>query len=118
MKSFGLIPELIGRLPVITYMNNLTENDLKRILIEPKNALIKQYQKLFSFDGIELKINDDVCGLIAKKASESKIGARGLRMIMEDIMAKTMFELPSTDKKSFTITKKYANKYLNDLKYK
>lgn len=118
LKSFGLIPELIGRLPVITYMNNLTENDLKRILIEPKNALIKQYQKLFSFDGIELKFNDDVCGLIAKKAAESKIGARGLRMIMEDIMAKIMFELPSSDKKSFTITKKYANKYLDDLKYK
>lgn len=112
LKSFGLIPEFIGRLPVITYMDELDKESLKRILIEPKNALIKQYEKLFALDGIKIKFNKDVYDYVVDKAIESKIGARGLRSIMEELMTKLMFDLPSSDKKSYTVNLKYAKSIL------
>lgn len=114
LKSFGLIPEIIGRLPVITYVEELDESALKRILTEPKNALVKQYQELFKMDGIELTFDKKVFDLVAKKAIESKTGARGLRSIMEDLMNKLMFELPSSDKKEFKVTLSYAKKQLEE----
>lgn len=114
LKSFGLIPEIIGRLPVITYVEELDEAALKKILTEPKNALVKQYQELFKMDGIELTFDKKVFDLVAKKAVESKTGARGLRSIMEDLMNKLMFELPSSDKKEFKVTLAYAKKQLEE----
>lgn len=114
LKSFGLIPEIIGRLPVITYVEELDEFVLKKILTEPKNALVKQYQELFKMDGIELTFDKKVFDLVAKKAILSKTGARGLRSIMEDLMNKLMFELPSSDKKEFKVTLAYAKKQLEE----
>ena len=125
LKSFGLIPEIIGRLPVITYVEELDEAALKKILTEPKNALVKQYQELFKIDGIELTFDKKVFDLVAKKAVESKTGARGLRSIMEDLMNKLMFELPSKkeefckyDKDSniyhYKVTLAYAKKQLEE----
>ena len=96
LKSFGLIPELIGRLPVLTYLEPLTVETLKRILVEPKNALVKQYQKLFELENVELSFTDDAVDHISKLALEYKLGARGLRSICEAIMTDPMFELPST----------------------
>lgn len=95
LLKFGLIPEFIGRLPVIVTLNNLDEEALKQILVEPKNALVKQYQELFSYDDIALEIEDDALTAIAKKAIERKTGARGLRAIMEDALMDTMFSVPS-----------------------
>ena len=115
LKSFGLIPEIIGRLPVITHTNPLDKATLKRILTEPKNALLKQYKKLFEIDGIKLKIDDDVLDYIVDNAYENNIGARGLRGIMEDIMTKAMFNAPSSKKKSFRITLNYVNKHINKI---
>jgi ATP-dependent Clp protease ATP-binding subunit ClpX len=123
LKSFGLIPELIGRLPVLTYLKPLDRNALRRILTEPKNALVKQYKQLFKMEGTKLEIDEDVLNLIVDKAIEFKLGARGLRGICEAIMTDIMYTLPSEEKpvKQFTIGMDYAleklkNARLNQLK--
>jgi len=119
LKSFGLIPELIGRVPVVTYMDKLDKEALKKILTEPKNSLVKQYQKLFSLDGISLKFEKKVYDYIVERAIESGLGARGLRSIMEDLMNKAMFTLPSEkDIKEFKVTLKYAKEILENITYK
>jgi len=113
LKSFGMIPEIIGRLPVLTYLSPLGEEALRRILIEPKNAIIKQYEKLFQMDGIKLTWDDKVLDYIVQKAIEFKLGARGLRSICEAIMIDAMFELPSkTETHEITIGLKYAREKL------
>jgi len=114
LKTFGLIPEIIGRIPIITHTNALDKTALKRILVEPKNALIKQYKKLFEIDGIKLTVDDDVLDYIVDKTYENNIGARGLRGIVEDIMTKAMFDAPSSKKKTFHITLKYVNKHCDN----
>jgi len=116
LKSFGLIPELIGRIPVLSYLNPLDKTALLNILKEPKNALIKQYQKLFQLEGINLTFSDDVLEFIADKALEFKLGARGLRSICEAIMTDAMYELPSEDISEFKITLDYAKEKLNKSK--
>ncbi len=108
LKTFGLIPELCGRFPVITYMNALDADALKRILTEPKNALVKQYVRLFELDGIELRFDEDALDYIVEKAVELKLGARGLRSIIEKIMTNAMYEFPSSKKKTMKITAAYA----------
>jgi len=108
LKGFGLIPELLGRLPVVTYLNPLDASSLRSILIEPKNALIKQYKKLFDLEGIELTIESDVYDFMVEKAMEYKLGARGLRSICESILTDAMFELPSSNEKIFNLTLEYA----------
>lgn len=113
LKTFGLIPELIGRLPVLTYLNPLDRDALNRILTEPKNSIIKQYVKLFKMDGIELNFSDEALKLIVDKALEYKLGARGLRSIVESIMTDAMFEIPSTKKKTFEVTYDYALKQID-----
>ena len=115
LKSFGLIPEIIGRLPILTYLEPLDRTALRSILTEPKNAIIRQYVKLFELDGIKLKFNDDVYEYIVDKAVEFRLGARGLRSICEAIMTDLMFEIPSQNKKTVTITKEYAEERLNKL---
>lgn len=114
LKAYGLIPEIIGRLPILTYLEPLEREALLRILTEPKNAVIKQYTKLFKMDGITLKVEPSALEYIVDKAIEFKLGARGLRSICETIMTDAMFELPSNGKKSFTLTKKYAEKKLSE----
>ena len=114
LKSFGLIPEIIGRLPILTYLEPLDREALIRILIEPKNSIIKQYQKLFSMDGVALTFDTDAYEYIVDKAIEFKIGARGLRSIVEAIMIDAMFTLPSEDKKKFHVTRKYAVEQLEN----
>lgn len=118
MKSFGLIPELIGRLPVLTYLNPLDGIALRKILTEPKNALIKQYEHLFHLDGVKLEIEEDVLDFIVEKALEFKLGARGLRSICEAIMVDAMFDIPSNEEKdkSFHLTLKYVKEKLNPTK--
>ena len=116
MKSFGLIPELLGRLPIVTYLNPLNKETLRAILTEPKNALIKQYKKLFEIEEIELIIEDDVLDFMVEKAMEFKLGARGLRSICENILTDAMFELPSSKEKSFTLTLDYAKKKFDHAK--
>ena len=111
-KNFGLIPELIGRLPIITYLNPLSEEDLKRILIEPKNAIIKQFKKLFELDGIELIIDDNVYDYIVKLSIKNKLGARGLRGIVEALLSDDMYKMPATDEKQLHITIEYAKEKL------
>lgn len=113
LKAFGLIPEIIGRLPVLTYMEPLNKEALLKILKEPKNALVKQYQKLFEIDGIDLKFDDDALEYIVEKTSEYKLGARGLRGIMEDIMTSAMFNMPSEDIKELIITLDYVKEKLD-----
>lgn len=108
LKSFGLIPEIIGRLPVLTYLNPLDREALRRILTEPNNSIVKQYIKLFSLDGIKLTFDEDALDYLVDKAVEFKLGARGLRSIVETVMMDAMFELPSSKKKSFAVTKEYA----------
>ncbi len=112
LKSFGLIPEIIGRLPVLTYLNPLDRDALAKILVEPKNSIIKQYQKLFEMDGIELTFADDALSLIVDQAVEYKLGARGLRSIVENIMMDAMFEVPSKRTKHFEVSLEYAQKQL------
>ena len=112
LKSFGLIPEIIGRMPVLTYLNPLDKEALTRILNEPKNSIVKQYKKLFQMDGIELTFAEDALALIVDKAVEYKLGARGLRSIVESIMNDAMFELPSKRVKKFEVTAEYAKKQL------
>ncbi|ATL47130.1 ATP-dependent Clp protease ATP-binding subunit ClpX [Chitinophaga caeni] len=108
LKSFGLIPELLGRLPVVTYLNSLDAEALKAILTQPKNALVKQYQKLFKVEGIELEIEENAVDYIVEKAMEFKLGARGLRSICEVLLSDAMFELPSTKEKKFILTRAFA----------
>ncbi|HBK71050.1 MAG TPA: ATP-dependent Clp protease ATP-binding subunit ClpX [Flavobacteriaceae bacterium] len=108
LKSFGLIPEIIGRLPVLTYMNPLDATTLRAILTEPKNAIIKQYEKLFEMDDIELSIDEKALEYIVEKAVEYKLGARGLRSLCEAILTDAMFEMPGGDDNKLRVTKKYA----------
>jgi len=109
LKSFGLIPELLGRLPVITHLDPLDKETLRSILTEPKNALIKQYTKLFELEGIELEIDEDVYEFIVEKALEFKLGARGLRSICESILTDAMYELPGLMQKKFVLNLEYAH---------
>jgi ATP-dependent Clp protease ATP-binding subunit ClpX len=113
LKSFGLIPEIIGRLPVLTYLNPLDREALRKILVEPKNSIVKQYQKLFEMDGIKLKFDEDALDYIVDKAVEYKLGARGLRSIVEAVMMDAMFEIPSEKVESFTVTLEYTKKQLD-----
>ena len=110
IRTFGLIPELIGRFPVLTYLEPLKEADLKRILTEPKNALVKQYTKLFDMDGVKLDLDQEVLDFIVEKAMEFGLGARGLRSICEAILTDAMFELPGSSKKSLSVNLDYATK--------
>ncbi len=112
LKSFGLIPEIIGRLPVLTYLNPLDREALRRILVEPKNSIVKQYQKLFDMDGIKLEFGEGVFDFIVDKAVEYKLGARGLRSIVESVVMDAMFEAPSKRAKKFTVTLDYAKAQL------
>lgn len=108
LKAYGLIPEIIGRLPILTYLNPLDRKALRRILVEPKNSIIKQYKKLFAIDGIELEFSKEVLDYIVDKAIEFKLGARGLRSICETIMIDHMFHTPSKNSKKLTITLDFA----------
>lgn len=113
LRAYGLIPEIIGRLPVITYLDNLDRDAMLRILTEPKNAIIRQYEKMFELDGIRLHIGKGVLELIVDTAIENKLGARGLRSICEKIMTDAMYEAPSSDRKTFNLTLDYAQKRLS-----
>ena len=112
LRAYGLIPEIVGRLPVITYLDQLDRDSLKRILTEPKNAILRQYEKLFEIDGIKLQIDPEVMDLIVDTSVKNKLGARGLRSICERIMSDAMFEAPSSKKKSFHLTLDYAKSKL------
>lgn len=116
LKSFGLIPELLGRLPVITHLNPLDAETLRNILTEPRNSLIKQFTRLFELEGIELKLDDEVLDFMVKKALEYKLGARGLRSICESILTDAMFELPGTDTRQLHITLDYAEQMFSKSK--
>ncbi|GAA3949623.1 ATP-dependent Clp protease ATP-binding subunit ClpX [Chitinophaga oryziterrae] len=113
LKAFGLIPELLGRLPVVTYLNTLDADALKLILTEPKNALLKQYKKLFMVENIELSIEDGAIDYIVEKALEYKLGARGLRSICEVVLSDAMFNLPSSNESTFVLTRAYAEERLD-----
>ncbi|MFL2623221.1 MAG: ATP-dependent Clp protease ATP-binding subunit ClpX [Flavobacteriaceae bacterium] len=113
LKDFGLIPEIIGRLPVLTYMNPMDESTLRAILTEPKNAIVKQYKKLFEMDQIELSFEEDALDFIVVKAVEYKLGARGLRSLCEEILTDAMFSLPGTGETTLNVDKLYAKKQLN-----
>lgn len=113
LKEFGLIPEIIGRLPVLTHMNPLDEKTLRAILTEPKNAIIKQYEKLFDMDGISFSITEQALDYIVVKAVEYKLGARGLRSLCEAIFTDAMFEMPSTGETEFKVSKPYAESKLS-----
>jgi ATP-dependent Clp protease ATP-binding subunit ClpX len=112
LKSFGLIPEIIGRLPILTYLNPLDRTALRNILTEPKNSIIKQYIKLFEMDGVELTFQPEVYEYIVDKAIEYKLGARGLRSIVETIMMDIMFDMPSMKVKEYELTLDYAKKQM------
>lgn len=112
LRSYGLIPEIIGRLPILTNLEPLDRGALRRILTEPKNAIVKQYTKLLDMDGVALRINDDVLDYIVDKSVEYKLGARGLRSIFETIMIEAMYTVPSSNKKSYTLTIAYAQEQL------
>ncbi|AXT18964.1 ATP-dependent Clp protease ATP-binding subunit ClpX [Flavobacteriaceae bacterium AU392] len=118
LKDFGLIPEIIGRLPVLTYMNPLDGNTLRAILTEPKNAIIKQYKKLFAMDDIELNVTDGALEFIVGKAIEYKLGARGLRSLCEEILTDAMFNLPGSEETKLSVTKSYAEEKLTKTKLK
>jgi len=113
IKDFGLIPEIIGRLPVLTHMDPLDRETLRSILTEPKNALIKQYEKLFAMDDIAFSVTNEALDYIVEKALEYKLGARGLRSLCEAILTDAMYELPSSDEKVLEIDKYYAEHTLN-----
>ena len=117
LKDFGLIPEILGRLPILTYMLELDSADLKKVLTEPKNSLIKQYIKLFEIDGIKLDFDDNALDYIVRKAIEFKLGARGLRSICESILIDDMFNMPGSNKKSLFINKKYIEGKLDGLNF-
>jgi ATP-dependent Clp protease ATP-binding subunit ClpX len=108
-----LIPEIIGRLPVLTYMNPLDKETLRAILTEPKNAIIKQYKKLFEMDGIDFEITEEALDFIVEQAIEYKLGARGLRSLCEAILTDAMYDLPGTDEKAIRVTQEYAEDKLN-----
>ena len=112
LRSYGLIPEIIGRLPVITYLDHLDRAALKRILTEPKNALMRQYEKMFELDGMKLEVEPEVLDLIVDTAIENKLGARGLRSICEAVMTDAMYEAPSTNEEIFHLTLEYAKEKL------
>lgn len=112
LKSFGLIPEIIGRLPILTSLDRLDRDALRRVLTEPKNSIVRQYKKLFKIDGVELNFDDEALDFIVDKAIEFKLGARGLRSIVETIMIDPMFEVPSTGVKKFTVTADFARQQL------
>jgi len=112
LKSFGLIPELLGRLPVVTYLNSLDRDTLKLILTEPKNALVKQYKKLFKVENIDLHVEEEAIDYIVDKAMEYKLGARGLRSICEVVLSDAMYELPSANETTFNLTREYAQSKL------
>lgn len=116
LKSYGLIPEIIGRLPILIYLNPLDRDALRRILVEPKNSIIKQYVKLFEMDGVKLTFDDDMLDYVVDKAIEFKLGARGLRSIVETVMMDAMYETPSSAKKKLNITRSYAEKKLEKAK--
>ena len=118
LKSFGLIPEIIGRLPVLTYLNPLDRDALRRILIEPKNSLVRQQEKLFLMDGIRLTFEDEALDYIVDKAIEYKLGARGLRSIMESIMTEAQFDAPSEKRDTLCITRQYAAEQVEKQKEK
>jgi len=113
IKDFGLIPEIIGRLPVLTHMDPLDRETLRAILTEPKNALIKQYHKLFSMDGVDFEITDEALDFVVEKALEYKLGARGLRSLCEAILTDAMYDLPSSDEKVLKIDQDYAQHTLS-----
>ena len=112
LRSYGLIPEIIGRLPVITHLDHLDREALKRILTEPKNALMRQYERMFELDGMKLNVAPEVLDLIVDTAIENKLGARGLRSICEAIMTDAMYEAPSSGKETFDLTVEYAKEKL------
>ena len=112
LKSFGLIPEIIGRLPILTSLDPLDREALRRILTEPKNAITRQYRKLFEMDGVKLKFTEDALDLIVDKAIEYKLGARGLRSIVETVMMDAMFEIPTQTRKEFVVDKSYVQDQL------
>lgn len=114
LRAYGLIPEIVGRLPVITYLDQLNRESLKRILTEPKNALLRQYEKLFELDGMKLEIDPEVLDIIVDTALKNKLGARGLRSICEKVMADAMFEAPSSRKKTFHLTKEFVQEKLSE----
>jgi ATP-dependent Clp protease ATP-binding subunit ClpX len=119
LRSFGLIPELLGRLPIVTYLNPLDPPALKRILTEPKNALIKQYTKLFEYEGIKLEVEDEALDYMVDKAVQYKLGGRGLRAICEMILTDAMFDIPSEEKvegRIFHLTLEYARQMLEHSK--
>jgi ATP-dependent Clp protease ATP-binding subunit ClpX len=120
VRGYGLIPEIIGRLPILTHLNPLDQSALKQILLEPKNALIKQYEKLFEMEGVKLNIDDEVVDFVVEKAQEYKLGARGLRSIMEAIMLDYMYDLPSSknNAKSITIDLGYTKACFEKIKFK
>lgn len=113
LKTFGLIPELIGRFPVLTHLEALDASALRRILTEPKNALVKQYQRMFEIDGIELKFEASGLDALVEKAIDFKLGARGLRSIMEAVLADAMFEMPGGEEKKLVVNRKYAEQQLD-----
>ena len=113
LRSYGLIPEIIGRLPIVTNLEPLDRDALRRILTEPKNAIVKQYEKLFKMEGVELKIDDAVLDFVVDKSIEFKLGARGLRSIFETIMIEAMYDVPSKKVKKFELTLKYAQEQFN-----
>ena len=112
LKSFGMIPEIIGRLPVLTYLNPLDKDALQRILTEPKNSIVKQYKKLFELDGVKLEFTQEALDVIVEKAIEFKLGARGLRSIVENVMMESMYSLPSQKVKNFSVTPDYVREQL------
>jgi ATP-dependent Clp protease ATP-binding subunit ClpX len=112
LKSFGLIPEIIGRLPVLTHLNPLDREALEKILTEPKNSIIRQYKKLFEMDGVEVTFDKEALETLVDKAVEYKLGARGLRSIVESVMMDAMYDLPSKKTKKFKVTADYVNKQL------
>ena len=114
LKAFGLIPEIIGRLPVLSYMNPLDAKTLRAILTEPKNAIIKQYSKLFTMDDVVFSIEEGALNYIVEKAVAYKLGARGLRSLCEAIFTDAMFDLPSSDEKTLNVTKEYAEAKLSN----
>ena len=116
LRSFGLIPELVGRMPVLTYLQPLDREALRQILTEPKNSIIKQYVRLFELDGVKVEFDDDVLDYIVEKAQEFRLGARGLRNICEAIMTDAMFELPSSESKEFRVTLPYAKERMERAK--
>lgn len=114
LKSFGLIPEIIGRMPVLTYLNPLDKEALRRILMEPKNSIIRQYQKIMSMDEVKMVVDDAALDYIVDKAEEYKLGARGLRSIVENILRDALFEIPSSHKREFHLTEEYARTHIDE----